>query len=517
MAHQQVGAKTRPPPPLVNQPEVSPDLLHDQSGSVILEFLEYLFTALVVLNEAYLHMYPTPPQHPPCGHAPHQQGPSHLTAMAGQGERMAFVGMLLRSADRIRYLKVQSVKCGQDFASKMKELKRWRPEIAHGVAVLHFLTAGLCRNDAPTLTNLLHLVQAVSKSRNMCRQDHPPLQMHKFYREGSNNCTLALINTLLAQCRMCEGAECVKEEKAKLRSDLDPSCWHGCGDCESILMDIFMYANMLSVTNFRMLASTRLSLDYVIDLNQFRKNHRMIAQLDQVLGGIGRRLFNLGFTQITKLRQNVSGLKVTLSMDFEVMFISGWQEEKKDDLNCLLLEGFLQRKERRQFYIQCQHQLLKCDPQRKCCEPQMEINLYNATQALYHAHSQLAGVLPFLSVHMMLEESPCWTCGSECIPSIVAQMDQQRIPVQLVAMLPYSPNSVFLERLTEEGGPVQLKADLCPFEERHMCMVHGRCGHVRCHEHCHYSKPSKVLAVKKGTLRYHVLHAAEQVGKQRKK
>ena len=143
--------------------------------------------------------------------------------------------------------------------------------------------------------------------------------------------------------------------------------------------------------------------------------------------------------------------------------------------------------------------------------------MYNATQALYHAHSQLAGVLPFLSVHMMLEESPCWTCGSECIPSIVAQMDQQRIPVQLVAMLPYSPNSVFLERLTEYGGPVQLKPDLCPFEERHACMVHGRCGHVRCHEHCHYSKPSKVLAVKKGTLRYHELHAAEQVRKQRKK
>ena len=441
---------------------------------MILEFLEYLFKALLVLNEAYLHMYPTPREHLCCKHEPHQKG--HLTAMAGQGERMAFVGMLLRSADQIRYLKLQSSQYDQDFASKVKELKDQRPEIAHGVAVLNFLMAGVCQNDTPTITNLLLLVQALRESRKVCRHDHPPIQMRQFYRESSSNCTLTLINAVLAQCLACDSTLPVREMKAKLGLHLDPSHWHGCGDCESILVDTLVYTNMLIITNFRMMASLRLSLDYVIDLSQVKNQLRVFGHLNQVLGGIGRHLFNFGFTEVTKLRQDVSpdSLTYKLTMDYEVMFISGWQKEKKNDLNCLLLEGFLQRKERRPFFIQCQHQLLRHDPQRKCCEPQMNTSLDQVTKVLCDAHSKLTGVLSIPSVHMMLEEDPCRACESQCIPLVAAQMERHRIPLQLVSMLPYSQYSVFLERLTEEGGPVQLKADLCPFEERHVCMVHSQ-------------------------------------------
>ena len=501
MAHQQVRAETHPPP--VNQKEISPDLVYDQSRGVVLEFLDHIFKALAVLQEAYLHMYPTPP-HPPCQHVPHQQGPRHLTDMAGQGERMAFVGMLLRTADQIRYLKLQTVRCGQDFAIKVKELKLRRPDIAHGVAVLNFLTAGLCRNNHRTLVNLLHLVQALRESIRMCRHDHPPIQLHQFYRESSNNCTLTLINALLAQCRVCEGTVHVKEMKEKLVADLDPSHWHGCGDCESMLVDTLAYTSMLSITNFRMMASTRLSLDYVIDLREVRTPQRVLNQSEQFLRGIGRRLFNFGYTEVAALRWDVSpdGFVFKMSMDFEVMFISGWQEEKKDDLNCLLLEGFLQRKEKRPFFIQCRHQLLQCDPQRKCCEPQMMASLDQVTRALHDAHSKLTGVLPIPSVHMMLEENPCHICHACIIPSIIAHVKHHRIPLKLVSMLPYSPGSVFLERLTEkDGGPVKLKDDLHPIEERNVCMVHRRCRHVSCHTHCQYSKPSKVLAVKEGKLR----------------
>ena len=285
--------------------------------------------------------------------------------------------------------------------------------------------------------------------------------------------------------------------KAKLGLHLDPSHWHGCGDGESILVDTLVYTNMLIITNFRMMASLRLSLDYVIDLSQVKNQLRVFGHLNQVLGGIGRHLFNFGFTEVTKLRQDVSpdSLTYKLTMDYEVTFISGWQEEKKDDLNCLLLEGFLQRKERRPFFIQCQHQLLRHDPQRKCCEPQMKTSLDQVTKLLCDAHSKLTGVLSIPSVHMMLEEDPCWACESQCIPLVAAQMERHRIPLQLVSMLPYSQYSVFLERLTEEGGPVQLKADLRPFEERHACIVQKHCRHVRYHKHCHYSNPSKVLAM----------------------
>ena len=84
----------------------------------------------------------------------------------------------------------------------------------------------------------------------MCRHDHPPIQLHQFYRESSNNCTLTLVNALLAQCRACEGTVHVKEMKEKLVADLDPTHWHGCGDCESMLVDTLAYTSMLSITNF---------------------------------------------------------------------------------------------------------------------------------------------------------------------------------------------------------------------------------------------------------------------------
>ena len=127
MAHKEIRTETHPLP--VNEVEISPDLFYDQSRSIVLEFLDYIFKALVVLNEAYHHMFPAPPPHPPCQHKPHQQGPRHLADMVGQGERMTFVGMLLRTADQIRYLKVQSIQCGQGFAIKVKELKYRRPEM----------------------------------------------------------------------------------------------------------------------------------------------------------------------------------------------------------------------------------------------------------------------------------------------------------------------------------------------------------------------------------------------------
>ena len=499
MTHQEV--RTESPPLPLNQVEISPDLVHDQSRAVVLDFLDYIFKALVVLNEAYHHMFPAPPPHLPCQHAPHQQGPRHLTDMAGQGGRMAFVGMLLRTADQIRYLKVQSVRCEQDFATKVKELKSRRPEIAHGVAVLNFLTAGLCRNDHQTLANLSHLVQALKHSCRTCRHEHPPIQLYPFYRENSSNCTLTLINALLAQCRVCRGTQYVKKIKEKLGEELDPSHRHGCSDCESILVDTLVYTNMLSITNFRMMASTRLSLDYVIDLRAVRMPDRVLNQLEQFLRGVGRSLFNLGFTEVGRMRWKDSGNELVVSMDFEVMFISGWQEEKKDDLNCLLLEGFLQFKEKRPFFIQCRHQLLRCDPQRKCCEPQMLANLYDAIPVLHYARSKLAGLLSFVSVHMMLEQDPCWTCQRCIIPSMI--MIAHEIPLQIVSMLPFRKGSVFLERLTADSGPVLLKDDLAPFEERNVCMVHRRCKHVRCHTHCQYSKPGKVLAVQEATLYTH--------------
>ena len=507
MAHQHVGAETQPPLlELLNPLEISPDLLHDLSRGLVLEFLEYLFRALLVLNEAYHHMYPIRDR-PRCTHGkPHSQGPKHITAMAGQGERMAFIGLLLRSADLIRYYKLQSAnEC--DFAMRMEYLKHHRPEIAHGVAVLKFLMAGVCRNNISTLTNLLNLVQALSKSSKMCKSYHPPIQMHQFYWEGSNNCTLTLINTVLAQCPVCDSTKPVREVKGKLGLALDSSHWHGCGECESILVDIIVYTNMLSITNLRMMASLRLSLDYIIDLSQVEHQDR--EPNPSALERTVRRLFNFGFTEVAvPQQQTLDNLTFKLSMEYEVMFISGWQKVNKDDLNRLLLEGFLQQKERRPFFIQCKHQLLQLDPQSKCCEPQIRAFLEQVTHELssMEALGLLQSVSPIVNCKfsIILEQDACGRCVELAhIPAIKRQLKSAKIPLQMVTVLPYIPDSVFLHRLTKDGGPVHLKNDLKPFEERHACMARGRCRVVKCHDHepCHYSKPNKVLELDDKMLR----------------
>ena len=86
--------------------------------------------------------------------------------------------------------------------------------------------------------------------------------------------------------------------------------------------------------------------------------------MTQVLIRINNRLIKLGFTLLTPTwsKESEDGLVITLSTEYEVLFISGWQE-KKDDLHYLLLKGFLQRKEKRPFFIQCQHQLVYHDSQ----------------------------------------------------------------------------------------------------------------------------------------------------------
>ena len=120
---------------------------------------------------------------------------------------------------------------------------------------------------------------------------------------------------------------------------------------------------------------------------------RAFGRLDQVLGGIGRHVFNLGFTEVSTVKQNIDissdGFKVPYH--FEVMFISGWQEEKKDNLNCLLLEGFLQHKDWRLFFIKFQLKL-------------------------------------------------------------VFNLDHHKISLKLVSMLPYCRSSVFLKQLTKSDG-----------------------------------------------------------------
>ena len=470
----------------------------------VLEFLCLVFKALLVLNEAYRHMFSTPPPHPPCQHTPHQQGPGHLTDMAGQGGRMTFVGMLLRTTERIWDLMVSNLWGHRDdkhFSQLVQQEKRKRPEIAHGVAVLHFLTAGLCSNAI--LFKLVRLVQALKKASRSCEHHHCELDFFEFYKNNKSNCTLALIKRLLTQCTeancdiTCNACQEIQQYKAELEPHLDPRHWKGCADCESMIVDIIVYSAMFCNTERRMMASLRLSLKCTINL---KDKVGLLKQLMWLL----KHLHSEGFIEIQH-HMDASGC----SADYEVLFISGWQDDKKTkEPKHLMLEAFLERKNsKRLFFIQWKHQVIgKHDGQAHCCEPQMESLLKEVMDKVAEHH-----LARFIEVHMMMEQDPCFSCRKEILPAIVCHLGDYRIPPQLVSMLPFIPHSVFLERLTADGGPVQLKQDLAPFQGRHVCMIHRHCENVRCHTQCQYSKPDKILAVKKAKLRHHKLQISLEI------
>ena len=514
----------------VNQPQ-------EFDREMALAFLENIFEVLLILNTAYLHMHPMPTKlWLPCEHVPLRTltGPGHIAGVARQGERLAYIGMLLRAARHICDIRDSSSR-PLEFAAKMRGLKEKHPDLAHGVAMLKFLAAGLCHNDKQTPNDLLRLVRELrSNVHCQCRRNSIDL-LHR-YNKALSNRILTLINILLDQCKTCGSMERVKKLKEKLGADLDPSKYNGCGDCELMLVDTLMYARMLPNAYRRMLASLRLSFDYDIDLRQVEDDCPWETVDDQVRKGIeeiASRLSELGLTKVG-LRDSVSPNRHlhTKSMVCEVMFMSGRKEE--DKISCKFLQNPEQR--RRLFYIQCEYQYQQQQAQgdqqqqaqsnqrqpKRCCEPQMLLCLDKVALKLGRVYQRLAELvpvmLPKMRVHMMLEQDPCRLCSTMVLPDLLAQLDQliyhkdQR--PQLFTMLPYEPSkieekedspSTFLKRLIPPHGcgPVRLKDDLKPFEERHVCMIRGHCRGVRCYGHCQYSTPSNALAMRH--LRHHEL------------
>ena len=527
----------------VNQPQ-------EFDREMALAFLENIFEVLLVLNTAYLHMHPMPTKlWLPCEHVPLRTltGPGHIAGVARQGERLAYIGMLLRAARHICDIRDSRSK-GLEFEAKIKGLKEKHPDLAHGVAMLKFLAAGLFHNDEQTPNDLLKLVRELrSNVRCQCRCNSIDL-LHRYNKAPSNR-ILTLINILLDQCKTCGSMERVKKLKEKLGADLDPSKYHGCGDCELMLVDTLMYARMLPNANRRMLASLRLSFDFAVYLGQVHGCPWETVD-DQVKKGIeeiASRLSELGLTKVS-LKESVSpnGHLHTKSMVCEVMFMSG--RKKEDKISCKFFQNPEQR--RRLFYIQCEYQYQQqqaqgdqrqqaqgdqqqqaqgdqqgIQQQRKwCCEPQMQKCLGRVVLELDRAHQRLTELVPVTSpkmrVHMLLEQDPCGLCNTRVLPKLLAQLDKLKYHEdqrpQLFTMLPYEPSKVeegkkedlpstFLKRLIlpHGQGPVRLKDDLKPFEERHVCMLHGRCRGVRCLGHCQYSTPSNALAMR--YLRYHEL------------
>lgn len=388
-----------------------------------LPFLERLFNTLLLWKDVYHKLYPDSDQqrYTLCMHNPNwQHSPGHPSEMARQGERLASVGVLLRTAEHIRYLKAS-----RDFPSNLENLKDEHPGIAHGVAILNFITAGLCKNDYSTLRNLLNLVKALRGSCKKCKHHHSSSlgKLTHYYNQRHSNRTLILIVAILDDhCKTCYSEHGIKNVERSSHKCLDKTHWHGCRDCESMLVDILVYTNMLSNTHKRMMASLRLSLRCEIDPRQ-----RRAPVQEEELALLSDYLFKKGFTKVKYCGAPALGSTCLeqYSLDYEAIYISGWHCDKKDDFY-LLLEGFLEERLDRLFSIQLRYQFEGNDECAHCCEPQIMEHLEIVICELHRRH-----LTRFIKMHLMLEQDPCADCRSVIMPVILTHLGEHVIPTQL--------------------------------------------------------------------------------------
>ena len=161
------------------------DLVHDQDSELVLELLERVFLLLVLLNDAFYIMYP-PRRHCCRQPLPRPQQDHKCPTVAGQGERLGFVGMLLRTVDQIRWLSTDH-KDGKMVEEKLRNAKCYYREYAHGIAALHFLIAGVYQpwvdHNSLVLLYFLHLVHEMKEAGKRCRHLHSPIKLSEFYTE----------------------------------------------------------------------------------------------------------------------------------------------------------------------------------------------------------------------------------------------------------------------------------------------------------------------------------------------
>ena len=492
--------------------------------------LEHSFNTLVMLNEAYQYLYPDiPPRaNAPCIHNPNWKlayGPGHSPEMVRQGERLSFVGMLLRTAEHIR-----SKQASQDFPNNLKDE---HPAIAHGVAVFNFLIEnGICPNQSinsyQTLINLQGLVRALRESNEKCKHACSPFPgtLNDFFDQKRSNCGLILIITELVEnhCKTCYSKNEIAKYVKRSANCLKPSHWHGCRDCESMLLDILVYTKMLNNTPKRMMASLRLNLRCAIDSRQNQ------APCQEDIKKLTKLLFMKGFTEVKHHEAPALGSTYLEqhSLDYEAIYISGWQHDKKDGLR-KLLDRFLEKQQSRLFFIQLRYQFKGHDTNPHCCEPQIMEHLQKVICTLYKRGRHLT---QFIKMHLMLEQDPCSECRSAIMPAILSHLCDYVIAPQLVTMMEHKkhrktkskqPPSVspFLQRLTNGSDPVLRLRKPPQFGNRHTCTVCGGCKYIRCHfttPHnilclCvrHYYKPSLPLTVNMYKLRYHTLHIRREI------
>ena len=456
MENDQQGVVANPRPPPADT---------DQSKGA-LEFLKCVFEELIILNEAYKlvyrdghHAYDREQLTIPCNNEAHQyvSENARITTVAGQAERLFYTGMLLRTVEEIHYYKARDRQC-DDYRRQMAKLKDDQPHIAHGVAVLHFLTGSLGQINEETLSNLLNLVLKLKRTHKECRRtrrrDHSPIVIKKFYRKGSSNCTLSLINALIGQCEVC------REIQRNVGLNFDG--WQGCGGCETVLLGALAYTKILSShTSIRMMASLRMTLDY-IDLKTCRMNNaRKFVELRQV-EPVVELLRNLGFTNVATSKHTVNG-EPTLSIELEVTFIAGFQETKKI---VLLEDQDVVQCENRQFFIQCQHQPLqkKSGRRSRCCESQMKKFLSKLTGEIDKAHSELhkhwPEVIHSVKASVLLEEDPCKDCEKEHVLSdMKSLLYEHGTPLKCMTMLSYRPRRKFFKCHIDESV-MEIKANV---------------------------------------------------------
>ena len=281
--------------------ELDPNISLDFSRQLTMELLLFIYNTLCLLNKVFgLTFKKSDRGFTGCLHKSKEE----FLGNRRQHNRLGYIGLLLRTSETLFELELLEP---YELDTKLMELQMYKPDWLHGVAVLHFLGNGLCWNDigrkASIQKKLIIRIQTISKYCKTCTKGYP-IKIADFFDEGSNNCLLRLLDSICCDhCRKDEEvSKCLEELDLK---GLNPVA---CGDCESMLIDVLIYARLLQRNRHRMLASVWINLEYLFPISVYKDLEK--NKFSNLLA-TGRKLFKEGYKEVGQYSSIIPKTKKT--------------------------------------------------------------------------------------------------------------------------------------------------------------------------------------------------------------
>lgn len=361
----------------------------------ILQYLINFFTRMKLIRDIFLILYPNQPASLPgqsVGY--HYRLPrtgcreQHLKHAKTQAGRLSMIALFLRTMETISSLDQAYSRNPNQLQRKVSEMEK---HFRHGLAYLNFMILGVLGNRC--IQDILDLLRILKKSKKNCQRctleklswKEPIMILLVYIADTCDSCSSGLVREL--RKTLAIDLQTVKNNHDVVRS---------CKQCEDMLLGIFLHTKLISFKkcNIRMMASLQITLNPAAIRSQYFK------KVDRTM----------------KRRHYYSPSKGV----YEVLFLSGWREEKDKKEN-VLVKKFLEQSGSQAFMINDRYQTVE-QGERCCCEDQAWKNISKMPQCFFKICA---------SVRLVLESAPCDTCAQDILPKMKHYFHQS-LPTKLL-------------------------------------------------------------------------------------